>query len=99
MPPQRDAQTSYNEGTVQLTILALKRDDVQSEKRAAAIYKVPRTTLHARRAGRPSRRDCEPNSKRLTKLEEDSIVRYILDLDSRGIGATRAMVQDMASSL
>lgn len=37
--------------------------------------------------------------RRLTKLEEESLVAYILDLDSRGIGATRAMVRDMVNDL
>jgi hypothetical protein len=45
------------------------------------------------------RRDREPNSKKLTKLEEEALVQRILDLDQRGIGATRAMVQDMANDL
>ena len=99
MPPQRNAQKPCNEGSVQLAILAIKQDNIESERRAAVVYDVPRTTLRARRAGRPSQRDYEPSSKKLTKLEEEAIVAYILDLDSRGIGATRAMVRDIASNL
>jgi hypothetical protein len=99
MPPQRNAQKTYNKGTLQLALLAIKQDEIESGRRAAAVYNVLQRTLQARRAGRPSRRDREPNSKWLTKLEEESIVAYTLDLDIRGIGGTRAMVRDIANDL
>lgn len=99
MPQQRDLPRTYNEGTLQLALLSIEKDEIESGRRAAAVYEVPKSTLHARRAGRPSRSDCAPNSKRLTELEEELIVTYIIDLDSRGIGATRTMVQDMANNL
>jgi hypothetical protein len=60
---------------------------------------VPRTTLRERRAGKLTRRDCQPNSSKLEKREEEAIVAHILELDTRGIGATRAMVEEMANDL
>jgi hypothetical protein len=60
---------------------------------------VPRSTLRDRRHGALSRRDREPNSKKLSKLEEEALVRRILELDSRGTPATKAMVRDMANDL
>ena len=66
---------------------------------AASVYNVPRTILRYRRAGRPARRDCQPNLKRLTKLEEEVIVAYILELDSRGFAPTLSTVRDMADQL
>ncbi|KAH7548611.1 FAD/NAD(P)hypothetical proteinbinding domainhypothetical proteincontaining protein [Bipolaris maydis] len=48
------------------------------------------TTLRRRRASRPAQRDCQPNSKKLTKLEEEVIVDHILDLDLRGFSPTYA---------
>jgi len=56
-------------------------------------------TLRDRRAGKPARRDCQPNSKKLTELEEEVIVKYILDLDTRGLAPTYAAVRDMADKL
>jgi hypothetical protein len=47
----------------------------------------------------PFRRDCEANSKKLTKLEEEVIIEYILELDSNGFSPTLAAVRDMADSL
>ena len=40
-----------------------------------------------------------PNSKKLKETEEEAIVARILELDARGIGATRAMVEGMANDL
>ena len=45
------------------------------------------------------RRDCEPNSKKLIKLEEEVITRHILDLDLREFPPTLSAVQDMANKL
>lgn len=56
-------------------------------------------TLRDRRAGKPARRDCQPNSKKLTQLEEEVIVKYILDLDLRGFPPTYTAVRDIANKL
>jgi hypothetical protein len=88
-----------NEGDVQLAISSLDASQIHSKRRAAATFNVPKSTLHDRRAGRPARRDCQPNSKKLTQLEEEVIVNYILDLDQRGFAPTYAAVRDMADKL
>ena len=60
---------------------------------------MPETTLRRRRAGVPARPDCQPNSRKLTDLEEEIIVRHILDLDSRGFAPTYDAVRDIANKL
>jgi hypothetical protein len=60
---------------------------------------VPLRTIRRRRDGTRSQRDCEPNSKRLTKLEEEAIVKQILEQDLRGISPSKLLVQDMADRL
>ena len=92
-------QCTYNEGTLFLAIQATQSNAPDSTKHASRAFNVPETTLRRRRAGKPSRRDCEPNSKKLDKLEEEALVQRILELDQRGIGATRDMVRDMANDL
>ena len=56
-------------------------------------------TLRDRRAGRPARHECQPNSKKLTQLEEEVVVKYIPDIDLRGFAPTYVAVRDMANSL
>jgi hypothetical protein len=56
-------------------------------------------TMRDRRAGKPARRDCQPNSKKLTTVEEEVIVSYIIELDLRGFAPTYAAVGDIANRL
>jgi hypothetical protein len=60
---------------------------------------VPHNTLRRRLAGTPARRDCIANSKKLTEQEEDDLRKHLLELDSRGFGATLKGVADMANHL
>jgi hypothetical protein len=46
-----------------------------------------------------ARRDCEANSKILTKLEEEVIIEFIFELDTKGFSPTLAAVRDMADTL
>ena len=77
----------------------LKKNLIQGVRRATSTYSVPCTTLSDRRAGGPARRDCQPNLKPLTKVEEKVIVSHILELDSRGFAPTLSAVRDMADQL
>jgi hypothetical protein len=99
MSQPRKLQNSYTEGDLQLAIQDINSQQVQSNTHAAAIYKVPRRTLVDRRAGKRPRHDCEPNTKRLTKLEEKVIVERILEESERGIPSSKADVRDMADKL
>jgi hypothetical protein len=49
--------------------------------------------------GHTSIRDRRPALQKLTKLEEEVIVQYILNLDSRGFAPRLASVEDMANYL
>ena len=78
MPQQRTTQTLYTKSDLQIALFNIQSQRVKSQRRATSIYNVPRTTLQDRRAGKRSRRDCEPKVKRLNKLEEEAIVKRIL---------------------
>jgi hypothetical protein len=60
---------------------------------------VPRSTLRDRRYRALSRRDREPNLKKLSKLEEEALIRRIIKLDSRGTPTIKAIVRDIANNL
>jgi hypothetical protein len=88
-----------NEEDVQLAITSINAKQLQSNRAASAVYNVPEKTICRRRAGISSRRNCQPNSRKLTQLEEEVIVKYILDLDQRGFAPTYSAVRDMADKL
>jgi hypothetical protein len=99
MAPQPSTRSGSNEAQTILACQALKNDASISVRQAAELYRVERTRIRRRRAGVASRRDCEANSKRLTKLEEEVIIEFIIDLDARGFSPTLAAVRDMANSV
>ena len=96
---QRNVQKAYTEGDLFLAISDLNSKQLRSERHAVAVYNAPKSTIYYRRAGRRPQRDCEPNSKRLTKLEEEVIIQGILDLALRGVPPSKALVRDMADKL
>ena len=99
MPQQAQAQPTCAKAGILLIIAAINRAQFQNESLAALTFNVPRTTLCNQHAGIAARRDYEPNSKKLSKLEEEVIVRHILDLDLRGFAPTLGAVRDMADKL
>jgi hypothetical protein len=92
-------QSSSNERQIELALQAIRADQNLSIRKAATIYNVPRSTLAFRLRGRVARVDTAPNSRNLDLLEEDIIVREILDWNSRGFPPRYRDVEDMANRL
>ena len=83
-------------------LLALRATENSQDPNILAIskaYNVPEATLRHRRAGRPSRRDIPANSRKLTDLEEKTIVQYIIELCARAFHPRLSYVEDMANRL
>jgi len=87
------------EARIILAIEAIRTSKKLSKRSAAKIYKVPEATLRHRMAGRTHRPEIKANCYKLNDLEEDTIVRYILDLDSRGFAPRLSSVEDIANLL
>ncbi|EGU81663.1 hypothetical protein FOXB_07824 [Fusarium oxysporum f. sp. conglutinans Fo5176] len=88
-----------NEVIILLALQALQHDPKMSLRRAASVYKVDRFALRRRQRGIQSRRDTIQKTRRLSDLEEQIIVQFILDLDSRGFPSRLSFVEEMANSL
>jgi len=99
MSQSRRSQITFNQSDFQLALFDINSQRVRSVKRATEVYNIPRITLSHRRAGRRSRRDCEANLKRLNKLEEEAVVKRILEEYVRGFAPTKADVRVMADKL
>jgi hypothetical protein len=102
MPPIRSESSqklANQEGKILLALSDLNDGRVKSLRAAAKLYAIPLTTLHDRVHGQSSRVDSRPSGHKLTQLEEDSLVEWILSMDSRGAAPTPATVRDMANIL
>lgn len=97
--PRRTMETPSKESQLFLAIQAMKHDPNLSARGAAKIYNVNHVTLGRRQKGTLSRCDSPPNSTKLTKLEEKTIVEYILDLDARSYPPRLGEFRDMANRL
>lgn len=90
---------TWNESDIMLAIKFVRQNPRCNITKIAQIYNIPRTTLRYRIQGILSTRDTVNKAQKLTKLEEEAIVRYILDLDSRAFPPRRSAVEDMANRL
>jgi hypothetical protein len=87
------------EARIILAIEAIRTTQKLSRRRAAAIYNVPESTLRARMTGVTPKALSVNAFQNLTTVEEEVIVQYILDRDSRGFSPRVADVGDMANLL
>ena len=102
MPPIRKKdplKSAQIEGRIELAISDLKNGRIRSIREAARIYTVARTTLQDRMKGRPYRQAIRANGHILTQSEEDSLVKWVLDLDRRGLPPRHSLVRDMVNYL
>jgi hypothetical protein len=90
---------TWNESDMVLALQARQKNPKLSLQQAARIYNIPKTTLLYRERGQTPRRDTPSPTQKLTKSEEDAIVRYVADLDSRSFPPRIRGVEEMANQL
>jgi hypothetical protein len=99
MSQQQNAQLSNREGRIQLACSAYTTQQFRSLRCAAKAFDVPRSTLTSRYNGITHILERRNGRQKLTATEEQTIVRYILDLDSRGFAPRLCEVADIADKL
>ena len=102
MPPIRSesSQKSANqEGRILLALDDLKSGRIKSLRAAAKLYELLYATLSRRALGASSRVETGRHRRKVTKLEEDSLVEWILSLDSRGAAPRPSTIREMANIL
>ena len=102
MPPIRieSRQKSANqEGKILLALSDLKESRISSIRAVAKLYDIPFSTLQARANGRISRVDKRPSGYKLTQIEEDSLTKWIISMDTRGAAPRPFIVRDIANIL
>jgi hypothetical protein len=90
---------SSNEARILLALQALHNNPRRKLRPTAEAYQVSYSTLRDRKNGIQSRRDIIPKSRKQSDLEEQIIVQFILDLDSRGFPPRLRFVEEMANHL
>ena len=91
--------TIRNEAQVQLALHAMQNDPQMSLRSAATLFSVPLKTLQRRRKGIRPRTETIANSRKLDPLEEEVIIRRVLDLYEQGFSPGLSVVEDMANLL
>jgi hypothetical protein len=99
MSPQRNAIAIQEEGRVDLALQAYTTGQFKTLRRAAAAFNVKHQRLSDRLRGITPRAQTRPGVPKLTVTEEQTIVRCILDLYSRGFAPRLCEVADMADKL
>jgi Tc5 transposase DNA-binding domain/helix-turn-helix, Psq domain len=99
MPQQQSSQLSQKEGRIALAIQAFKRGQFKSLRAATKSYNVPYSTIRDRVNGHSSRCDSEPRNRKLTTIEESTLVQWILSMDQRGLSPRSDTVRQMANLL
>jgi hypothetical protein len=97
--PRNQVSDPQTEGRILLAINAFNQGQFPSLRAAAKAYDVPPATTQRRAHGRPSRRECRPNSQKLTSTEESALENWIISLDTRGFPPRVSTVQQMADLL
>ncbi|KAL2887160.1 hypothetical protein HOO65_050281 [Ceratocystis lukuohia] len=87
------------EANILLALQALENDASLSVQCAASTYNVCRKKLGHRHKGIPSQCNTLGNARKLLDPEEDSIIRLILDLESRGFSPRLQTIEKIANRL
>lgn len=82
-----------------MALQAYKNGQIKSLRAAAQLYDVPKTTLQNRATGMASRVEKRWHSHKLTQLEEDSLSKWILSMDSRGAAPRPSTIREIANIL
>ncbi len=75
-PPILD-NSPQKEGRILLAISALNKNQFQSERRAAAVFRVPRATLRDRMRGRVKKQGNRNVNRKIRDSEEQALIEWI----------------------
>jgi hypothetical protein len=99
MSQQQNAQSLNQEGRIQLALSAYISFQFPSLRRAAEAYSVPHSTLTRRYHGITHPSETRNPQLKLTLTEEQTIIQYILNLNTRGFAPQHCEVADMADKV
>jgi hypothetical protein len=92
------------EDKIQLALQAIENSKKNQKKplstrQAARIFNIPYSTLNDRMNNRPYREKSRVEKHKLNPIEEQTLVRYVIEQDARGFPMRLSGVEDMANLL
>ena len=90
---------SQNEGRITLAIHAVQTGQIAHLRTACKLYGAPYSTALDRVKGVPERRVCQPNGRKLTDLEEQTLEQWILAMIEKGLPVGLQSIRSMANIL
>ena len=102
MPPNRSRSSRNSieqEGRILLAIQAIENQEKAPMRVVARTYSVPYSTLRTRLHGTLNRAESRANSHKLTEIEEESLLKWIVSMDDRGGAPRPSTVREMADLL
>jgi hypothetical protein len=102
MPPirtQNSQKRTEQEGRILLAIQSFQNGKICSLRQLARDYDIPDRTLRRRLSGVKCRAETYPNGRKLTDLEERTLLDWILSQDKRGLAPRPNTVREAANLL
>ncbi|RAL64783.1 hypothetical protein DID88_001380 [Monilinia fructigena] len=96
---QKSSNHNESEDNIQKAIESLKNKRFTSIRSAAIHFKIPKSTLTNRMAGRQSRSQSHESFQKLSNAEEKTLVRWISRLTATGYPATPGLLKEMAQEI
>ncbi|RAL66868.1 hypothetical protein DID88_007650 [Monilinia fructigena] len=96
---QKSSNHNESEDNIQKAIESLKNKRFTSIRSAAIHFKIPKSTLTNRMAGRQSRSQSHESFQKLSNAEEKTLVRWISLLTATGYPATPGLLKEMAQEI
>ena len=96
---RKSLNRSESEDNIQKAIESLKNKEFTSIRSAAIHFKIPKSTLINRMAGRQSRSQSHESFQKLSNAEEKTLVRWISRLTATGYPATPGLLKEMAQEI
>ena len=92
-------RSPQKQGRLLLASQSLQKNQVLSQRKAAALYDTPRTTLRRRLHHVPTIQEFNTQKRKLQLSEEQALIQWILELNQRGFPPHIIDVRRMADTL
>jgi hypothetical protein len=99
MAPPHRINSPQKEGRMALALHSLSKKQFKSQRKAAKVYVVARTTIQRRQQGIQPKRGSRAPNRLLLQCEEEELVKWIHSMERRGFPAFLVDAKRMAQSL